>query len=251
MDVAAKVKEIIIDKLGVEESQITPTASFTNDLGADSLDIVELVMGFESAFDISIPDVAIAPGRGVEGLPRRASVEPCVGRNDAGVGLQAVGITVRVNGGATVAAAGRGAVGEAGATAAVGRPEGRGAVGIDCLVEEEPVIDVGLRVPGQVERRVAAGRAGEDRRGRRLAVVDDGDLVGEGDRLAARGGGARVGRHRADHPTSGGPSTGCPAPPGEWPTPSRFRARRSPSPTGWTPTPRPTWSPSSPSRPRR
>lgn len=56
MDVAAKVKEIIIDKLGVEESQITPEASFTNDLGADSLDIVELVMGFESAFQISIPD---------------------------------------------------------------------------------------------------------------------------------------------------------------------------------------------------
>ena len=56
MDVAAKVKEIIIDKLGVGESRITPTASFTNDLGADSLDIVELVMGFESAFDISIPD---------------------------------------------------------------------------------------------------------------------------------------------------------------------------------------------------
>ena len=56
MDVATKVKEIIIDKLGVEESQITPEASFTNDLGADSLDIVELVMGFESAFQISIPD---------------------------------------------------------------------------------------------------------------------------------------------------------------------------------------------------
>ena len=56
MDVQAKVKEIIIDKLGVEESQITPEASFTNDLGADSLDIVELVMGFESAFQISIPD---------------------------------------------------------------------------------------------------------------------------------------------------------------------------------------------------
>ena len=56
MDVAAKVKEIIIDKLGVEESQITPEASFTNDLGADSLDIVELVMGFESTFQISIPD---------------------------------------------------------------------------------------------------------------------------------------------------------------------------------------------------
>ena len=56
MDVEAKVKEIIIDKLGVEESQITPEASFTNDLGADSLDIVELVMGFESAFQVSIPD---------------------------------------------------------------------------------------------------------------------------------------------------------------------------------------------------
>lgn len=56
MSTESKVKEIIIDKLGVEESQITPEASFTNDLGADSLDIVELVMGFESAFQISIPD---------------------------------------------------------------------------------------------------------------------------------------------------------------------------------------------------
>ena len=56
MDVEAKVKEIIMDKLGVEESQITPEASFTIDLGADSLDIVELVMGFESAFQVSIPD---------------------------------------------------------------------------------------------------------------------------------------------------------------------------------------------------
>ena len=56
MNTEAKVKEIIIDKLGVEESQITLEASFTNDLGADSLDIVELVMGFESAFQISIPD---------------------------------------------------------------------------------------------------------------------------------------------------------------------------------------------------
>lgn len=56
MDIEAKVKEIIMDKLGVEESQITPEASFTNDLGADSLDIVELVMGFEQEFSISVPD---------------------------------------------------------------------------------------------------------------------------------------------------------------------------------------------------
>lgn len=56
MDVEAKVKEIIVDKLGVEESQINNEASFTNDLGADSLDIVELVMEFENQFGISIPD---------------------------------------------------------------------------------------------------------------------------------------------------------------------------------------------------
>lgn len=56
MDTQAKVKEIIMDKLGVEESQITPEASFINDLGADSLDIVELVMAFEQAFNIQIPD---------------------------------------------------------------------------------------------------------------------------------------------------------------------------------------------------
>jgi acyl carrier protein len=55
-DIDAKVKEIIINKLGVEESQITPEASFTNDLGADSLDIVELVMEFEKAFNFQIPD---------------------------------------------------------------------------------------------------------------------------------------------------------------------------------------------------
>lgn len=54
-DVMAKVKEIIVNKLGVEESEITPEASFTNDLGADSLDTVELVMEFEKAFNIQIP----------------------------------------------------------------------------------------------------------------------------------------------------------------------------------------------------
>jgi acyl carrier protein len=55
-DVEAKVKEIIINKLGVEAGQITPEASFTNDLGADSLDTVELVMEFEKAFNLQIPD---------------------------------------------------------------------------------------------------------------------------------------------------------------------------------------------------
>jgi len=55
-DVAAKVKAIIVDKLGVEESEVTPEASFTNDLGADSLDTVELIMEFEKEFGLSIPD---------------------------------------------------------------------------------------------------------------------------------------------------------------------------------------------------
>lgn len=55
-DVEAKVRDIIINKLGVEASQITPEASFTNDLGADSLDTVELVMEFEKAFNLQIPD---------------------------------------------------------------------------------------------------------------------------------------------------------------------------------------------------
>jgi acyl carrier protein len=52
-EIAQKVKQIIIDKLGVEESEVTPEASFTNDLGADSL---ELIMEFEKEFNISIPD---------------------------------------------------------------------------------------------------------------------------------------------------------------------------------------------------
>jgi acyl carrier protein len=55
-DVEAKVKEIIMNKLGVDDGQVTPEASFTNDLGADSLDTVELVMEFEKAFNLQIPD---------------------------------------------------------------------------------------------------------------------------------------------------------------------------------------------------
>ncbi|MFN4233410.1 MAG: acyl carrier protein [Bacteroidia bacterium] len=55
-DIASRVKAIIVDKLGVDESEVTPTASFTNDLGADSLDTVELIMEFEKEFNIAIPD---------------------------------------------------------------------------------------------------------------------------------------------------------------------------------------------------
>jgi len=55
-DIAAKVKEIIVEKLGVDEDEIKPEASFTNDLGADSLDTVELIMEFEKEFDLTIPD---------------------------------------------------------------------------------------------------------------------------------------------------------------------------------------------------
>lgn len=55
-DVESKVKDIIMNKLGVEASQVTLEASFTNDLGADSLDTVELVMEFEKAFNTQIPD---------------------------------------------------------------------------------------------------------------------------------------------------------------------------------------------------
>ena len=55
-EVAAKVKAIIVDKLSVEESEVTNEASFTNDLGADSLDTVELIMEFEKEFELSIPD---------------------------------------------------------------------------------------------------------------------------------------------------------------------------------------------------
>ena len=55
-EIVKKVKEIIVDKLGVEESEVTESANFTNDLGADSLDTVELLMEFERVFGIKIPD---------------------------------------------------------------------------------------------------------------------------------------------------------------------------------------------------
>ena len=55
-DIATRVKKIIVDKLGVDEGEVTNEASFTNDLGADSLDTVELIMEFEKEFDLAIPD---------------------------------------------------------------------------------------------------------------------------------------------------------------------------------------------------
>ena len=55
-DISSRVTAIIVDKLGVDENEVVPTASFTNDLGADSLDTVELIMEFEREFDIQIPD---------------------------------------------------------------------------------------------------------------------------------------------------------------------------------------------------
>lgn len=55
-DISTRVKTIIVDKLGVDENEVTPQASFTNDLGADSLDTVELIMEFEKEFNIAIPD---------------------------------------------------------------------------------------------------------------------------------------------------------------------------------------------------
>jgi acyl carrier protein len=58
MDVEAKVKEIIVQQLGVDAEKVAPAASFVDDLGADSLDVVELVMAFEEEFGVEIPDEA-------------------------------------------------------------------------------------------------------------------------------------------------------------------------------------------------
>ncbi len=55
-EIAQKVSQIIVDKLGVDQTEVKPEASFTKDLGADSLDTVELIMEFEKEFNISIPD---------------------------------------------------------------------------------------------------------------------------------------------------------------------------------------------------
>ena len=55
-EIESKVKEIIVEKLGVDEAEVKPEASFTNDLGADSLDTVELIMEFEKEFGVQIPD---------------------------------------------------------------------------------------------------------------------------------------------------------------------------------------------------
>ena len=58
-DISSRVKKIIVDKLGVDEGEVTNEASFTNDLGADSLDTVELIMEFEKEFNIAIPNISI------------------------------------------------------------------------------------------------------------------------------------------------------------------------------------------------
>ena len=57
-DIADKIKRIVVEHLGVDEAKVTPEASFIDDLGADSLDTVELVMAFEEEFDVEIPEAA-------------------------------------------------------------------------------------------------------------------------------------------------------------------------------------------------
>ncbi len=76
-DISEKVKNIIVDKLGVDESEVSNSSSFTHDLGADSLDTVELIMEFEKEFDISIPDEQAeniqTVGQAIEYLERQAN----------------------------------------------------------------------------------------------------------------------------------------------------------------------------------
>lgn len=77
--IAKKVTDIIVDKLGVEASEVTPEASFANDLGADSLDTVELIMEFEKEFNLSIPDEAaekiVTVGDSISYLEENATAE--------------------------------------------------------------------------------------------------------------------------------------------------------------------------------
>ncbi len=76
-DISEKVKNIIVDKLGVDESEVSNSSSFTHDLGADSLDTVELIMEFEKEFDISIPDEQAeniqTVGQAIEYLEKQAN----------------------------------------------------------------------------------------------------------------------------------------------------------------------------------
>ena len=73
MDVEAKVKEIIVQQLGVDADKVTAEASFVDDLGADSLDVVELVMALEDAFDIEVPDEDVENIRTVGDVERYVS----------------------------------------------------------------------------------------------------------------------------------------------------------------------------------
>ena len=84
MSVAQKVKQIIVEQLGVDEAQVDETASFVDDLGADSLDIVELVMAFEEGFDIDIPDEDAEKITTVKDavayIENKAGKKPCLSR---------------------------------------------------------------------------------------------------------------------------------------------------------------------------
>jgi acyl carrier protein len=70
-----RVKQIIVEQLGVDEAEVTPTASFVDDLGADSLDTVELVMAFEEAFGIEIPDKIATVKDAIDYIEKHASAK--------------------------------------------------------------------------------------------------------------------------------------------------------------------------------